>query len=404
MKRPNTKGAKDDCMKAQAKESPDVDLSGLFCRQPWDNCEVTNGGTVKCCCSYWMPDNFGKLGESSLEEIMNSDKAQKIRASILDGSYSFCNKAGCQVIQSNSLIPVEDILNPDIERIETPRVKLNPQEKKYYADIITNKKTKIGPTALRVVNFLWDDSCNLECPSCRIGKILYIDGPIYQQRLDIQEKVMKYVFDNYNGQIIKFTITGSGDPFGSKIFRDFLMSFDGKQWPNIEIMFMTNGVMFTEKMWNSMSKCHDNIKGAKVSIDAATEETYNKVRVGGNWTQLMENLKMLSKLKKDKLKTFRVLSLDFVVQKENFTEMPNYVRLAKSLGAEVLFKMLADWGTWDRETFQKNAIWMSNNEYYEEFMEVLRDPIFKEEARRVKFGNLTSFFGKANTKEGNKND
>ena len=389
--RPNIKGAKDDCMKSQAKESSDVDLSGLFCRQPWDNCEVDGAGGVKCCCSYWMPDNFGQLGESSLEEVMDSDKAQKIRASILDGSYSFCNKAGCELIQSNRLIPVEDILNPDLKVSG-----MSEQDKKYYADIITNKKTKVEPRSLRSVNFLWDDSCNLQCPSCRIGKILYVDGPIYQKRLDIQEKVMKYVFDNYNGQRIKFTITGSGDPFGSKIFRDFLMSFDGKQWPNIEIMFMTNGVMFTEKIWNSMSKCHDNIIGAKVSIDAATEETYNKVRVGGNWARLMENLKMLSKLVKDKSKTFRVLSLDFVVQKENFTEMPDYVRLAKSLGASVLFKMLVDWGTWDKETFQKNAIWMSNNEHYEQFIEVLRDPIFKEEAKRIRFGNLTSFFEKAN--------
>ena len=391
--RPNEyNAALDGCMEAQAKEIPDVDLSGLFCRQPWDNCEVTKGGTVQCCCSYWMPDNFGDLKESSLEEVMNSDKAQKIRASILDGSYSFCNKAGCELIQSNRLIPVEDILNPDLKVNG-----VSEQDKKYYADIITNKKTKVEPRSLRVVNFLWDESCNLECPSCRIGKILYVDGPIYQRSLDLQEKVMKYVFNNYNGQIIELIITGSGDPFASKIFRDFLMSFDGKQWPNIEIIFMTNGVMFTEKMWNSMSKCHDNIRGAKVSIDAATEETYNKVRVGGNWVRLMENLKMLSKLVKDKSKAFD-LSLDFVVQKENFTEMPDYVRLAKSIGASVLFKMLADWGTWDRETFQKNAIWMSNNEHYEHFMEVLRDPIFKEEAKRIRFGNLTSFFEKANSR------
>tara|TARA_R110000824_G_scaffold159358_4_gene333682 strand:- start:719 stop:1939 length:1221 start_codon:yes stop_codon:yes gene_type:complete len=398
--RPHFEGAKQACIESQTKETPDMDLSGLFCLQPWENCEVTRGGIVKCCCSYWMPDNFGNLKESSLEETMNSDKAQKIRESILDGSYRFCNKAGCEVIQSNKLIPIEDILNPDIEKIETPQgLKLNPKEKKHYADIITNKKTKVGPehspTALRSVNFLWDESCNLECPSCRIGKILYVDGSIYQQSLDIQEKVMKYVFDNYNGQRIKFTITGSGDPFGSKIFRDFLINFDGKQWPNINILFITNGVMFTKKMWNLMSKCQDNIMGAKISIDAATEKTYKITRPPGNWNQLMTNLKMISELRQDKSVVLRYLQFIFVVQKDNFREMADFVRMGESFGVDqVMFKMLADWGTWDRETFQKNAIWMSDNKYYEEFMESLRDPIFKKSI--VNFGNLNSFFRKAN--------
>ena len=47
-------------------------------------------------------------------------------------------------------------------------------------------------------------------------------------------------------------ITGSGDPWGSKIFREKLWDLDLREYPNIAINFKTNGVMLTEKTWNKM--------------------------------------------------------------------------------------------------------------------------------------------------------
>ena len=34
-----------------------------------------------------------------------------------------------------------------------------------------------------------------------------------------------------------------------------------------------------------------------MSIDAATKETYDKIRVGGDWDLLMKNIEMLSRLR-----------------------------------------------------------------------------------------------------------
>jgi hypothetical protein len=49
-------------------------------------------------------------------------------------------------------------------------------------------------------------------------------------------------------------VTGSGDPFGSKIFRDLLFGIDGSKYPNVKINLQTNGVMFTPKYWKNMKK------------------------------------------------------------------------------------------------------------------------------------------------------
>ena len=59
-------------------------------------------------------------------------------------------------------------------------------------------------------------------------------GKLYENSLQIQNKILDYALP-LDGDLI-FNITGSGDPFGSKVFRDFLTSFDGnKQTLDLEI-------------------------------------------------------------------------------------------------------------------------------------------------------------------------
>lgn len=349
------------------------DTSGLFCQQPFANLEVNQWGQARTCCAYWMNKSIGNIKTKPIEDVINSEQAQKIRASILDGSFKFCNKMTCPLIQGNCLPKKEDVTDP------------------YYKDIIDNNRTHIN--TVRYVNFLWDLSCNLECPSCRKMKILNVKGDDYQQSLDIQNSVINYVFNSNTQDEVIFNITGSGDPFGSKIFRDFLIDFDGTKYPHIKINLQTNGVMFTKKMWELMSKCHDNIGTVLVSIDAATEETYDKVRVGGDWKILMSNLDMLSTLRTNN--QIDHLRLDFVVQLENYKEMVPAVNLMESFdGVDgIYFSIVTDWASWDRDTFKKQAIWMPDNKYYQDFLNTLKNNIF--ESSNVELGTLSEFYRKA---------
>jgi len=356
---------------------PELDTNGFFCSQPFTNLEVNEWGDVRTCCAYWMNQSLGNINECSMDEVLNSDVAKSIRESILDGSFSFCNKRTCPRIQSggdNILQKIEDVTDPELK------------------DIIQNKRTEIS--SIRFVNFLWDLSCNLKCPSCRVGSILNTKGEDYQRSLDIQNTILNYVFDNQHGKDVIFNITGSGDPFGSKIFRDFLINFDGRQHPNIKINLQTNGVMFTEKIWNMMWKCHENIGTVLVSIDAATESTYDKIRVGGNWPILMKNIKMLDEL--HRCGEIEELRLDFVVQTQNYKEMPQAAELADSLYGvnNIYFAMVTDWGTWSREEYKKHAVWMEDNEHHKDFLETLKHPSLRSD--KVILGNLSEFYRIAN--------
>jgi len=363
---------------AGCSQLPIVDTSKLFCKQPFDNFEVDERGDVRTCCAYWMNDTIGNVNESSIEDILNSEKVKKIRASILDGSFSYCNKQTCARLQSKSTYDNECgiYVRDDVKDTR-------------YRKIIDENITEIDH--IKLVNFLWDESCNLKCPSCRIESIMYTKGKRYEKILGIQNSILDFVLQEQPKEDVVFNITGSGDPFGSKIFRDFLLDFDGQQHPNIIINLQTNGVMLTKKMWNMMHKCHNNISEIIVSIDAATEETYDKVRVGGNWETLMKNIKMLSELRlQGKIKgTF---TLDFVVQKQNYAEMPLAVELANSLdGIDVMkFSLVTDWGTWKREVFEDHAIWMDNNPLHRDFLRVLNDDIFS--GNKVDLGTAYHYY------------
>ena len=71
---------------------PDKSLQGKYCLSPFVMIEVGLNGDVRMCgCGSWMPAVVGNLTESTLTEILSSELAQKIRQSIIDGTYHYCN-------------------------------------------------------------------------------------------------------------------------------------------------------------------------------------------------------------------------------------------------------------------------------------------------------------------------
>ena len=87
----------------------------------------------------------------------------------------------------------------------------------------------------------------------------------------------------------------------------------------------------------------NNMEELGVSIDGASKETYEKLRLGGKWDKVNENLECISQLKKKH--NFRFI-LHFVVQKENYHEMEDIIELGKHYGADrVWLNRITDWQT-----------------------------------------------------------
>jgi sulfatase maturation enzyme AslB (radical SAM superfamily) len=300
-----------------------------------------------------------------LGDQFNSATAQEVRRTILDGSFTYCHKLLCPAIQNNKLPTRDEVTEPRYRKI-----------------IDEGIVSGLEPVH---VGLDYDDSCNLSCPSCRTTLVQYGRGPEYEKRKAIQDQIIKYVFDKPHSQRILVTITGSGDPFGAKLFRDLLFGLDGSLYPNVQIRLHTNGVALTPAVWDKMARIHKNFERIMVSVDAGNEADYRITRRGGNWQTLLDNLEFLGQKKKEN--AYKFLRLNLIVQRDNFRGILDFIRLGKRVGAtHCALSLLNDWGTWTREECAARTIWSRDHELFDEFLEVMSDPLLGDPI--VALGNV----------------
>lgn len=342
----------------------DNDLSERFCPKPFEFFELTPTGDILCCCEAWLPNKIGNLHDNDLNNVWNSEIAQDIRASILDGSFKYCKKNICPEIQNRRLPYKEEVSDP------------------YLREIIEKGSTFLRKKP-KTLNLAHDRSCNLACPSCRTEKIA-IKGKEYDEKLQLQNRLLAGGLEDTELLII----TGSGDPFASKLYRDLLTDLDANAYPKLKVNLMTNGQLFTPQAWDKWKKSQKAIKSAQISMDAASEETYRIVRRGGTFQNLLVNLEFVASLRrKGDLEWVRV---DFVVQQANYKEMKAYVEIAKHFGFDRAgFSKILNWGTFGAEEFNLQTIHDPTHPEHTQFLEVLKDPIFDDSI--VFLGNLTEF-------------
>lgn len=317
------------------------------------------------CCPAWLSTSIGNLQDQSVEEIWNGIKAQEIRRSILDGSFRYCNRSRCAFLQtvSGPVEKAEDVKDKDLKAV-------------------IEKELTILPYGPRQIICTYDRSCNLSCPSCRTNVI--VERGNKKQILKIQSKIQNEALkDAYY-----LHITGSGDPFGSPFFRKWLQTMKKEDIPNVEtIHLQTNAQLWTPKMWRTIAKdVQQLIKSADISIDATSPETYAINRRGGSFKKLLENLEFISALRKSG--PLKWVCISMVVQENNFREMPDFVRLGRRLHFDtVYFSQLVNYGTYTEEEFRNRAIHFRTHPRHPEFIDILKDEIFKEPM--VQLGNLT---------------
>ncbi|MCC6326135.1 MAG: hypothetical protein DCC43_07825 [Candidatus Brocadia sp.] len=340
----------------------------LFCSKPFTWFEITHLnkiGEVFMCCPAWLDTSIGNLQDQSVQEIWNGKKAQEIRRSILDGSFTYCNHSRCAFLQtvSGPVAKVEDVKDEDLHAV-------------------IEKELTILPYGPRQIICTYDKSCNLSCPSCRTK--LIIERRNKKQILKIQDKIQnEAIQDAYY-----LHITGSGDPFGSPFFRKWLQTMKREDIPRVKIIHLqTNAQLWTPKMWGTIAKDIQHlIKNADISIDAANPETYAINRRGGSFERLLNNLEFISTLRKNG--PLEWVGISMVVQENNFREMPDFVRLGKRFHFDtVYFSQLVNYGTYSEEEFRNRAIHFPTHSRYSEFLGILKDEIFHDPL--VHLGNLT---------------
>ncbi len=322
-------------------------LKKYVCTTPFVYLEAHKNGVYSCCPS-WLPDRISSLDD--IETAWESETLKNIQKSIIDGSYKYCSKTQCPYLSNL------------INNKQIPQGFISKENFKY-------EKYKKGPTN---INFAFDRSCNLSCPSCRSVAIM-ADG----SELEFIDNTINKIVNVYGKNIKMLYLSGSADPFASKSIRKLLLNFDKKKFPNVnQIHLHTNGLLLNEKMWNSLSHIHDLIKTIEISIDAANEETYKIVRRGGDWDMLIENLNFISKCE-----SIKKVRTSFVVQDTNYKEMESFYKLMKHIlkeKVEIYFNKITNWGTYSDGEFLIKQIWSESHPEFQEFLNEINKVCFND--------------------------
>jgi sulfatase maturation enzyme AslB (radical SAM superfamily) len=247
-----------------------------ICRVPWETMGVNANGEVFICSSpSWVPKFVGNLSkEDNVFNILKSKTAQQIRQEILAGRYYYCNNKICIFFSKNH----QSTYSSTAETIQD----LEPLEFK------TSPQFKINQIPKNLI-FDFDYTCNFKCPSCRTEFINnnkhHIIRPINK---NLVEKIKTLVIDKINTQPIEIRWCG-GEPFISEPYLDLLEYIIGTGKTNIRHIIQTNGSYLKSKS-DLLSKLLPVITELRISFDAATPDTYQKVRVIGVWNTLLDNV------------------------------------------------------------------------------------------------------------------
>jgi MoaA/NifB/PqqE/SkfB family radical SAM enzyme len=341
-----------------------IDLKNYTCNVPFTSLEIHNNVCFVCCPS-WLPNKV-ELSEIPLKDVYNSEPIIDIRNSILDGSFKYCDKELCPYL--SKLVNYGVASGP---------VRLKEDSIQY------NSFVKSNTPEYLVMNF--DRTCNYKCPSCRVDLIVESSQGIKRVEKTIED------IDNYYSEHVKtLYITGSGDPFVSVGFRNYLRNFNPEKYPNLNSIHLhTNASMWNKEMWDSMPNVHKYVHSCEISIDAGTKDTYeNKTRLGGDWGNLINNLKYISTLPVS-------VKASFVVQDSNYMEMEIFYNLMYSIfgkRVEVFFGRITNWGTFSDGEFKIKEV--CNTEHPEH-------QLFKNEFNKIwknqnLFHNLYEFIDTTN--------
>jgi sulfatase maturation enzyme AslB (radical SAM superfamily) len=138
----------------------------------------------------------------------------------------------------------------------------------------------------------------------------------------------------------------------------------------------TNGVLFDKKAWESL-KLENNVVSVIVSVDATKEDTYKAIRRGGDFSRLMTNLEFLGTLRAEG--RFDRLALVCVVQRRNYREIPDFVRMAKRFNADqAVFWQIKNWGTFSIGEFLEQAVSFPSHPEYLDLIKILQDPVLHD--------------------------
>lgn len=185
--------------------------------------------------------------------------------------------------------------------------------------------------------------CNLHCPLCPTS---------FSKR---EKGIMSFsdflkIVESLPSSIKHVDLYLSGEPLINKdLFRmiKFLVN------KNIYCSLSTNGTLLGEKIEEILDS---GLFKLIIGIDGATEDTYKKYRIGGNFPIITENIKRLVQEKGKRNSKTPLIICQFIVMKHTEKEVDMIVKLAKDLKVDALSLISVSLGTHNTDEDERKRL------------------------------------------------
>lgn len=289
---------------------------------------------------------------------------------MMEGNFQFCDKTQCPFLSQYM----------NTGRLTYPLREGKPED--VYNSFFNKKQV--------VLSLCYDFSCNLRCPSCRNELKCFTEDNIPDDVMQVHENTLRNIKELLaDGYEVFLNVTGSGDPFASPLYYKMLRELPAH--PKLLIELQTNGILMEEKRFTE--NLYANTKFLAVSVDAASKEVYERVRLGGNFDRLKANLDWVdSAIRAGRFPKLNHFKINFIVQKENYREIRTFAEwiLKYETVGEIWYNVIADWGHLGSKAFADRAVWKKEHAEHNAFLEHVRDP-FLRSTKRISLGNLSEF-------------
>jgi len=146
------------------------------------------------------------------------------------------------------------------------------------------------------------------------------------------ERSVDLTLDEFKDLVSQFdlhwvNLTGEGDAFLNK---DYLAMIAYLKHKGVSVYLVDSMDLVRKDVAHSLVRM--GVDGIYISMDGATKETYESIKVGCNHDKVLHNIENLLELKRELRSPLPEICFRFVVTKTNAHEMADFVKLINTLG------------------------------------------------------------------------
>lgn len=163
------------------------------------------------------------------------------------------------------------------------------------------------------------ERCNLRCIMC--------PRSLGQGKLQLPRETLAKVLNELFPTAQKAALSAAA---GEPLLADFDLVLGAATEYGVLLDIVTNGTVLTPDAYREAAPIFDHVN---VSIDSHVPDIYARIRAGGTFAQVDDNLRGIAELRRSEPDDV-LLSLSAVVMRSNLASLPDFVRYAASVGAD----------------------------------------------------------------------